>query len=67
MTHAIVLGGEKHEYKEFSTFDWIIEEMLHKSGFKFDIHHKDDFFCSILLQEELSHEYVEKYRRSNIA
>ena len=37
--------AEIHIKEEFSTFDWIIEEMLHKSGFKFDIHHKDDFFA----------------------
>jgi len=35
--------AEMHIKKEYSTFDWIIEEMLHKSGFKFDIRHKDDF------------------------
>jgi ubiquinone/menaquinone biosynthesis C-methylase UbiE len=32
-----------HIKEEYSTFDWVIEEMLHKSGFKFDILHKDDF------------------------
>ena len=37
--------AEMHIKEEFSTFDWIIEEMLHKSGFKFDIHRKDDFFA----------------------
>jgi len=37
--------AEMHIKEEFSTFDWIIEEMLHKSGFKFDILHKDDFFA----------------------
>jgi len=37
--------AEMHIKEEFSTFDWIIEEMLHKSGFKFDICHKDDFFA----------------------
>ena len=37
--------AEIHIKEEFSTFDWIIEEMLHRSGFKFDIHHKDDFFA----------------------
>ena len=34
-----------HIKEEYSTFDWIIEEMLHKSGFEFDIRHKDDFFA----------------------
>ncbi len=34
-----------HIKEEYSTFDWIIEEMLHKSGFKFDILHKDDFIA----------------------
>ena len=37
--------AKMHIKEEFSTFDWIIEEMLHKSGFKFDIRHKDDFFA----------------------
>ncbi len=37
--------AEVHIKEEFSTFDWIIEEMLHKSVFKFDILHKDDFFA----------------------
>ena len=37
--------AQMHIKEEYSTFDWIIEEMLHKSGFKFDIHHKDDFFA----------------------
>ncbi len=37
--------AEMHIKEEFSTFDWIIEKMLHKSGFKFDIRHKDDFFA----------------------
>ena len=32
-----------HIKEEYSTFDWVIEEMLHKSGFKFDILHKEDF------------------------
>src|SRR4030067_2275758 len=32
-----------HLKEEYSTFDWVIEEMLHRSGFTFDIHHKDDF------------------------
>ena len=34
-----------HLKEEYSTFDWIIEEMLHRSGFTFDIHHKDDFIA----------------------
>jgi len=34
-----------HIKEEYSTFDWIIEEMLHKSGFKFDVLHKDDFIA----------------------
>ncbi len=34
-----------HIKEEYSTFDWILEEMLNKSGFKFDIRHKDDFFA----------------------
>ena len=38
--------AEMHIKDEYSTFDWIIEEMLHKSGFKFDIHHKNDFFAA---------------------
>jgi putative AdoMet-dependent methyltransferase len=37
--------SEKHIKEEYSTFDWTIEEMLHKSGFKFDILHKDDFIA----------------------
>ena len=37
--------AEMHIKEEFSTFDWVIEEMLRKSGFTFDIHHKDDFFA----------------------
>ncbi|NJD76820.1 MAG: methyltransferase domain-containing protein [Candidatus Methanoperedens sp.] len=37
--------AEMHIKDEFSTFDWVIEEMLHKSGFKFDIRRKDDFFA----------------------
>jgi hypothetical protein len=37
--------AELHVKEEFSTFDWVIEEMLYKSGFKFDVHHKDDFFA----------------------
>jgi len=37
--------AQMHIKEEYSTFDWIIEEMLHKSGFKFDIRHKDDFFA----------------------
>jgi len=37
--------AEMHIKEEFSTFDWIIEKMFHKSGFKFDIRHKDDFFA----------------------
>ena len=36
---------EMHIKEEYSTFNWIIEEMLHKSGFKFDILHKDDFIA----------------------
>ncbi len=36
--------AELHIKEEFSTFDWVIEEMLHKSGFKFEVHYKDDFF-----------------------
>ncbi|MDD5474861.1 MAG: class I SAM-dependent methyltransferase [Candidatus Methanoperedens sp.] len=35
--------AEMHIKEEYSTFDWVIEEMLHKSGFIFDILHKDDF------------------------
>ena len=38
--------AEMHIKDEYSTFDWIIEDMLHKSGFKFDIHHKNDFFAA---------------------
>ena len=38
--------AEMHIKEEFSTFDWIIEEMLHISGFTFEIHHKDDFFAA---------------------
>lgn len=34
-----------HIKEEFSTFDWIIEEMLRKSGFEFDIRYKEDFFA----------------------
>ena len=34
-----------HLKEEYSTFDWVIEEMLHRSGFTFDIHHKDDFIA----------------------
>ncbi len=37
--------AEMHIKDEFSTFDWVMEEMLHKSGFEFDIRHKDDFFA----------------------
>ncbi len=37
--------AEMHIKEEYSTFDWVIEEMLHKSGFKFDILHKDDFIA----------------------
>jgi len=37
--------AQMHIKEEYSTFDWIIEEMLHKSGFKFDIRRKDDFFA----------------------
>ncbi|MFZ3382377.1 MAG: class I SAM-dependent methyltransferase, partial [Candidatus Methanoperedens sp.] len=35
--------AQMHIKEEYSTFDWIIEEMLHKSGFEFEIRHKDDF------------------------
>jgi ubiquinone/menaquinone biosynthesis C-methylase UbiE len=37
--------AQMHIKEEYSTFDWILEEMLHKSGFKFNIRHKDDFFA----------------------
>ena len=37
--------AKMHIKEEYSTFDWILEEMLHKSGFKFDIRHKDDFIA----------------------
>ncbi len=37
--------AEMHIKEEFSTFDWIMEEMLHKSGFEFDLLHKDDFIA----------------------
>jgi 2-polyprenyl-3-methyl-5-hydroxy-6-metoxy-1,4-benzoquinol methylase len=37
--------AQMHIKEENSTFDWVIEEMLHKSGFKFDIRRKDDFFA----------------------
>jgi putative AdoMet-dependent methyltransferase len=37
--------AQTHIKEEYSTFDWIMEEMLHKSGFEFDIRHKDDFFA----------------------
>jgi len=35
--------AQLHLKEEYSTFDWVIEEMLHRSGFKLDIRHKDDF------------------------
>ncbi len=35
--------AQMHIKEEYSTFDWIIEEMLNKSGFEFEIRHKDDF------------------------
>lgn len=34
-----------HLKEEYSTFDWVLEEMLHRSGFKFNIRHKDDFIA----------------------
>lgn len=37
--------AQMHIKEEYSTFDWIIEEMLHKSGFKFDIRYKGDFIA----------------------
>ncbi len=37
--------AKMHIKEEYSTFDWIMEEMLHKSGFEFDIRHKEDFFA----------------------
>lgn len=37
--------AQMHIKKEYSTFDWVIEEMLHRSGFEFDIRRKDDFFA----------------------
>jgi putative AdoMet-dependent methyltransferase len=41
-----------HIKDEYSTFDWIIEEMLHKSVFKFDILHKDDFIAVYYCKKE---------------
>lgn len=37
--------AQMHIKEEYSTFDWIIEDMLHRSGFEFNILHKDDFFA----------------------
>ncbi len=42
---AFAEEAQMHIKEEYSTFDWIMEEMLHKSGFKFDILHKDDFIA----------------------
>lgn len=46
--------AEMHIKEEYSTFDWIIEEMLHKSGFKFDIIHKDEFFVTYYCKKKNS-------------
>jgi ubiquinone/menaquinone biosynthesis C-methylase UbiE len=37
--------AQMHIKEEYSTFGWVIEEMLHKSGFKYEIRHKDDFIA----------------------
>jgi ubiquinone/menaquinone biosynthesis C-methylase UbiE len=44
--------AQMHIKEEYSTFDWILEEMLHKSGFKFNIRHKDDFFAVYFCSKE---------------
>jgi putative AdoMet-dependent methyltransferase len=44
--------AQMHIKEEYSTFDWVIEEMLHKSGFKFDILHKDDFSAAYYCKKD---------------
>lgn len=45
-----LLGGKKmkkeavmHISEEYSTYDWVIEKLLHISGFRYKIIHKDNF------------------------